>query len=215
MSDQEPNLGGGGGLTPLSPIGGPSLEQEEKALKSGRGRMMAAMIGAVVVAILALAWFVMRQQPSEYGQIGRQINGMRADHFDAFWACALPRADLRDIDRADQLIGEIAERSGTARAYAQHVRNECLVRLDEHLPPMTQLIVPEDLRPSVDQLRTAVEAQRTAWQRYLDHLDHLEGSFDAEDETTSGLITAIARGWYDYKVAHNAINTTIRGHLEE
>jgi len=210
MSDQSP-----GGFTPLTPIGGPSLEQEEKALKSGRGRMMAGMIAAVLVAILGFAWFVMQGQPSEYGQLGRQINGMRADHFDAFWACALPRADLRDIDRADQLIRAISERSGTARPYAQHVRNECLVRLDEHNPQLDQLIIPEDLTANVGQLRAAIDAQRTAWGAYLDHLDRLEGSFDSEDETTTRLITAIARGWYDYKVAHSAINTTVRGHIDE
>ena len=214
MSDQEPNLGGGG-YTPLTPIGGPSLEEEERALKSGRGRMIAGMAFAVVVLLGGLIWFVMQGQPSEYGQLGRQINGMRADHFDAFWACALPRADLRDIDRADQLIGEISERSGTARPYAQHVRNECLVRLDEHNPQLDQLIIPADLTENVGQLRGAIDAQRTAWQAYLDHLNRLEGSFDSEDETTVRLITAIARGWYDYKVAHSAINATIRGHIDE
>lgn len=215
MSDQEPNLGGGGGFTPLAPIGGPSLEEEEKALKSGRGRMIVGMIVAVAALLGGLVWFVMQGQPSEYGQLGRQINGMRADHFDAFWACALPREDLRDIDRADQLIGEISERSATARPYAQHVRNECLVRLDEHVPQLDQLIIPADLTENVGQLRTAISAQRTAWGEYLDHLDRLEGAFDAEDETTSRLLTAIARGWYDYKVAHGAINTTIRGHVDE
>lgn len=213
MSDQQP--GGGGGFTPLTPVGGPSLEQEERAMKSGRGRMMFGMILAVVAAIAGLAWFVARQQPSPYGALGRQINGMRGEHFDAFWACALPRADLRDIDRADQLIGEIAERAGTPRAYAQHVRNECMVRLDEHVAPMSQLIIPDDLRESYEQLRTAVESLRTAWGRFLEHLERLEGPFDDEDEATHTLLTAIARGWHDYKVAHIAINNTIRSHVDE
>jgi len=213
MTDQQP--GGGGGFTPLTPLGGPSLEQEERAMKAGRGRMMFAMIVAVLAAIAGLAWFVARQQPNPYGALGRAINGMRGEHFDAFWACALPRADLRDIDRADQLIGEIAERSATPRAYAQHVRNECLVRLDEHVAPMSQLIIPDDLRASYEQLRAAVEALRTAWGRYLEHLERLEGPFDAEDEATNGLLTAIARGWYDYKTAHGALNTTIRSHVDD
>lgn len=213
MTDRQP--GGGGGFTPLTPLGGPSLEEEERAMKAGRGRMIVAMIAAVLAAVAGLAWFVARQQPNPYGALGRAINGMRGEHFDAFWACALPRADLRDIDRADQLIREIATRSATPRAYAQHVRTECMVRLDEHVAPMSQLIIPDDLRESYEQMRTALEALRTAWGRYLEHLERLEGPFDADDEAIAGLLTAIARGWHDYKVAHIAINNTIRSHVDQ
>lgn len=204
---------GGGGFTPLTPIGGPTLEEEERALKSGRGKMIAGMVFAVVVAIGGLIWFVGSQQPSEYGQIGRQINGMRADHFDAFWACALPRADLRDIRNDQQLRSEIAERAASARAYAQHVRSECIVRLDEHVTPLNALIVPADLSAGVEQLRAAINAQRTAWTAFLTHLEHVEGSFDAE--AADAHLTAIARGWFEYKVAHGAINDVLRTHVDE
>ena len=204
---------GGGGFTPLTPIGGPTLEEEERALKSGRGKMIAGMVFAVVVAIGGLVWFVGSQQPSEYGQIGRQINGMRADHFDAFWACALPRADLRDIRNDQQLRSEIAQRAASPRAYAQHVRNECIVRLDEHVTPLNALIVPADLSAGVEQLRAAINAQRTAWTAFLTYLEHAEGSFDAE--AADAHLTAIARGWFEYKVAHGAINDVLRTHVDE
>jgi hypothetical protein len=213
MSDDGPNLGGGG-FTPLTPIGGPTLEEEEKAMRSGRGRMIAAMALAVIAAIAGLVFFVSSQQPSEYGQLGRQLNGMRTDHFDAFWACALPRVDLRDLRNDQQLRDEIADRAATPRPYAQHVRTECMVRLDEHLPPLAALIVPADLEAGATQLRTAIETLRTAWARFLDHLDHIE-AFDRDDAETSALLTAIARGWFDYRVAHNALNDTIRSHLDE
>lgn len=217
MTEQPSTFGSGMGMTPLGGApgqGGPSLEEEERAMKRGRGRMMAAMIGSVLLAAAALAWFIARQQPNEYGQLGRQINGMRQEHFDVFWACALPREDLRDLQRAEQLIAEIAERAATPRAYAQHVREQCLVRLDEHLAPLAALIVPDDLREGVAQLQAAIEAQRTAWRAFLGHLAQID-RFDAEDETTRTMLTAIARGWYDYKVAHNALNGVIRRHLSE
>lgn len=214
MSDQEPGSGGGG-FTPLTPIGGPSLEQEERAMRSGRGRMVFGMIAAVLVGIGGLVWFVSSEQPSEYGQIGRQINGMRDDHFDAFWGCALPRMDLDQINGAERLLREISERAAQPRPYAQHVRGTCMVMLDEHIPLLTALIVPEDLQASVDQLRAALDALRTAWPQFLDHLDHLQGGFDAEDPTTRQLMTAIATGWRDYKVAHIALNNQIRTHLTD
>lgn len=209
MTDQ----GQGGGFTPLTPIGGPSLEEEEKALRSGRGKMIAGMVLALVLAVGGLVWFVGSQQPSEYGQLGRQINGLRADHFDAFWGCALPRADLRDIRNDQQLRDAIAERAVRPAAYAQHVRSECLVRLEEHVTPLNALIVPEDLSPGVDQLRAAIDAERQAWARFLDYLDHVEGSFDAE--AADEHLTAIARGWFEYKVAHGAINDIIRAHVTD
>jgi hypothetical protein len=211
MTDQ--GQGGGGGFTPLTPIGGPSLEDEERALKSGRGKMIVAMIAAVVVAVGGLVWFVGSQQPSEYGQIGRQINGLRADHFDAFWACALPREDIRDLRTNEQLMGAISERAASARAYSQHVRNECMVRLDEHVTPLNGLIVPEDLNAGVEQLRAAIDAERQAWNRFLGYLDHLEGAYDAE--AAAEHLNAIARAWYEYKVAHGAINDVIRTHVDD
>jgi len=206
---------GGGGFAPLSPIGGPSLEEEERAMKSGRGRMLAGMIGAVVVVLGGLVWAIGSQQPSEYGAIGRQINGLRRDHFDAFWGCALPRADLREINGAERLIAEISERAATPRAYATYVRDRCLGMLDEHLPPLDALIVPEDMRADFDTLRQQVTALRQSWGRFLDHLERLEGGFDAEDETVREMLTAIARAWYEYKSAHRRLNDTIRQHLAD
>lgn len=204
---------GGGGFSPLAPSGGPSLEQEERALRSGRGRMIAAMVAAVLAAAAGLAWFVSTSGPSEYGQLGRQINGMRAGHFDAFWACALPREDLRDLRNDQRLRAEIAERAAQPRAYASHVRSQCMVLLDEHLAPLDELILPEDLEAPVRSLRASVEAQRSAWLAFLAHLDRVEGGFVAEDADEQ--LGAIARGWYDYKVAHGQINDVIRAHVAD
>jgi hypothetical protein len=217
MTEQEGGGGGGGGgFTPLTPIGGPSLEQEERAMRSGRGRMLFFMIAAVLAAIGGLVWFVTNQTPSEYSTVGMQINGMRRDNFDAFWGCALPRADLDEIRNNVQLSEAITERArGNPRAYAQHVRTECLVMLDEHVAPLNALIVPADMTEDVEDLRTAITSLRTSWNRFLDHLDHLETPYDAEDATIADMLTAIGAGWHAYKTAHQALNATIRQHLED
>lgn len=191
----------------------PSLEEEEKALRSGRGRMVLAMVVAALAAIGAIAWFVGSQQPSEFSQVGRQINRLRAEHFDAFYGCVLPRADLRDIRNDQQLRNAIAERASRPRAYAEHIRGECLVRLDEHGAPLAALIVPDELREPVSQLQSALEAQQAAWTRFISFLEESEGAF--ESEAADEHLSAIARGWYDYKVAHRAINDIVRARLEE
>lgn len=206
--------GHGGGFQPLTPLGGPSLEDEQRAMKSGRGRMLAAMIAATVAAIGGFFWFATSQQPSEYGQIGRQINGLDQAHFDQFWACALPRANMANLTTNDALTGAIAERATRGRAYGLHVRTECMVKLDEQGPALTNLIVPEDLRADVDALKTAIDAQRTAWTSMNTSLEAGE-TFDLEDDASRRHVSAITRGWYDYKQAMSRINTTIRGHIHE
>jgi hypothetical protein len=209
MTDQ----GQGGGFTPLTPIGGPSLEDDEKAFRSGRGRMIAGMLVAVLAAAGGLAWFVTSSGPNEYGQLGRQINGMRGAHFDAFWGCVLPRQDLRNLRNNQQLVSGITERARPPRVYAQHVRGQCMVLLDEHVPALDALIVPEDLAPGVAQLRAAIEAQREGWRALLGRMDAAEGSFDAD--AAAAELTAITRGWHDYKVAHGGLNDVIRTHVTD
>ena len=207
---------GGGGFTPLTPGGaGPSIEDEEKAMHAGRGRMLAGMAAAVIAAVAGLAWFIMSEQPSEYGQLGRQINGMKRDDFDAFWGCALPREDVDELRSNDQLAARILHFSGQPRAYARIVREQCLHMLDEHVEPLNALIVPADMTEDVGALRTALGGLRTAWNDYLGYLEHVEGGFSAEDPRATELVTAITRGWFEYKQAHHRLNTTIRGHLDE
>jgi hypothetical protein len=214
MADQEPSIGGAGGFAPLGPTPGPSLEEEERAMRSGRGRMIAAMVIAVLAAGGGFAWYLTTSGPNEYGQIGRQINGMKSEHFDAFWACALPGQDVRDIANDQQLRAEIVERARQSPSrYAQMIRETCMDMLDDHVPLLDALLPPEDIRAQIEGLRAALTSLRTAWAAWVDHLSSLEGAFDEEVEREA--LTGIARAWFDYKVAHRALNDLIRTHTEE
>ncbi len=205
MSDQ-------GGFTPIAP--GPSLEDEERAMKSGRGRMIAGMVVAIAAAVGGFAFYLSEGGESEYAVIGRSINGIDGEKFDQFWACALPRAELDEIRNNDQLRDAIVQRARTApRRYAQHVRETCLVRLDEAVPAIDQLLAPDDLREHIDGMRVALVALRAAWDAFLAHLDQL-GTEPFDAEAASDVPLPIARGWYDYKVAYGRVNTIVREHLE-
>ncbi len=206
---------GGGGFAPLPTGGpGPSLEEEERAMKSGRGRMLVAAAIAVIGAIAAFGWFLTSSGPNEYGQFGQQVNGLRTAHFDTFWSCALPRENLSSITTNVQLQDAIVRFASTARTYSTMVRSTCMVHLDEHGPALEGLIPPEGTHEAYDALRAALTAQTTAWRALLDHMDTLSGGLDPEDPTSRPLITAVLRAWHDYRSAIGDLNDVIRPHVE-
>jgi hypothetical protein len=206
----------GGGITPLGPGGpGPSLEEEERAMKSGRGRMLVVAAIAVIGAIAAFGWYLTTAGPNEYGQFGQQVNGLRSAHFDTFWSCALPREDIRGLRTNVQLQDAIVRLASSARAYARVVRTDCMVHLEEHGPALDGLLPPEGVHEAFDALRAALTAQRDAWRALLDHMDTLAGGLDATDATSGPLLTAVVRAWVDYRGAIGDINDLIRPHVED
>ncbi len=214
------NPGGGnpGGHAPLPPLGastGPSLADEERAIGGGggRGTMIAAVVFFGLLSLGGLVFVLRSGGESEYSPLGRALNGMRQMHFDGFWACALPREDLDDLDGAPQVVEAVTERAHSSpHAYAQLVRT-CMHHLDEHGPLLQALIVPEDMHAGMSALTGALTALESAWTAYLTYLDALPGAYDREDARAVELVTAVARGWYDYKVALNTLNGVVRSHV--
>ena len=211
MSDPNLNLGVGGGQPPLG--GGPSLEDEEKALKKGSTLpLILGIIGAVVV-VAGLGFVLLQGDDTEpYSNIGRQINGMKQEHFDQFWSCALPNEPLDRIQSNTDLRTAINERaSRNPQAYGEHVRSKCLVKLTEHGPGLRELIPPEDLATQLDALQDALTELTDGWNGYLEQLDHSQEGYD--EAAAAPHISKIAKGWYDYRNAHGQLNDNIREHI--
>jgi hypothetical protein len=192
-----------------------TLAEDEKAMGAGGGS--GAMIGAIVVCVLlaiGIAVFVLRGDgSSEYGNIGRQVNGMRQAHFDQFWSCALPREDIRDLNGNAAVQAAILQRATSSpSAYARIVR-ACMTHLTEQTPLLTQLIVPADMNEAITQLRNALAGLVSAWTAYLDYLEHLGGPYEEADEQGSTLLTTVVRGWYDYRMGVQAVNDVVRSHV--
>lgn len=210
MSDPNLNLGIGGGQPPL----GPSYEDDEKALK--KGNTLVLVLGAVAALVVGggLMVLLLSGEDSEpYEAIGRQVNGMKTEHFDGFWACALPGMQLDDLRSDQDLRREIQERAERRpNAYARHVREECIVKLNEHEPRLRQLLPPSDLSGQLESLTTSLNELRAGWNGYVDELSRAEDGYD--EDTMAPHVSKIAKGWYDYRSAHGEINTAIRGHLE-
>lgn len=209
MGDANENLGAGGGQPPMGPLGGPSLDAEEKAMRKGKGRMLAGMITAVVAVIaLAVVFLASGGEAEAYRQFGRNINGLEQEHFDQFWGCALRGVNLADIRDNEALMAQIDLRGVQGgKRYVAHVRDNCMEHLSELRPKLDALIPPEDMRQDVNQLAEATSQLRSAWSNFIAHVDSAD-SYDSEAAREP--ITQIARGWYDFRRIHGRINSKIR-----
>ncbi len=212
MADND--VGIGGGTPPLGPVGGPSLEDEEKAMHSGRWRMMTAMIVAVVLAVGALVWYMGSGGEDEaYATFGRNINGLGEKYFDQFWGCALRGTDLRNLHNDQDLRDNInlrAQQGG--KAYADHVREQCLPMLGKLDDGLTKLLPPTEMQKDFQAMAASVPALESAWSGYIAYVDGLSGPYDPE--AASEKLGKIARGWYDFKRTHASLNKALRSKLQ-
>lgn len=207
MSDDDLRLGGAPPLVP-----GPSLEAEERAMRGGRGPLFAGLGALALLLVGGFAYLVLGSDDLEpYRTLGRNVNGIQAEHFDAFWGCAF-QADER-IGNNEDLQREIHERAANGGPrFAAHVRGQCLSKLTEMEPRLRALIPPTELADEVQALIAATGALRSAWSDYLAHLEVLD-TYDEEAAAT--LVSRIARGWFDFERAQAAIDTAIRTRLTE
>jgi hypothetical protein len=198
-----------GAAPPLVP--GPSLEAEEKAMRGGRGGLVAAGVVAVLIVVAAVVALVMGNDDSAYETLGRNVNGAKGELFDGFWHCTFGR-DI-DVRSNEDLMRELELRASRGgKRFGENVRERCLPKLTELEPRLDVLIPPDDMRPALNDLLQATRDLRGAWSDYLAYLDGLEGPYDEEE--AHDRVVRIARGWFDFKNAHKALNDALREHLQ-
>ncbi len=196
-----------------NPGAGGSIADDEAALKSGKGGMLAVGV-LVVLGLLGGGYALLSSGDQErvYGDLGRKINGLRQAHFDQFWGCALQGANLKDIktntELQSQLDGRAAERGA---AYGVHLRDKCLPMLDDIEPQLDTLIVPAEMKNDVEGMKTATSKLRGAMSALISYLDNPEIKYDADSARV--YYENIARGWFDFKQAHAAVNKTLKAKL--
>ena len=86
-------------------------------------------------------------------------------------------------------------------------------KLQDINPQLELLIAPDDLKTDFEALKKATSEMRGAWSDYIVYLDDPELEYD--EEKARKYVTAIARGWYDFKKAHGAINKAIKAKLSQ
>ena len=193
---------------------GASLEAEEKAMKGGKGGMIAGMAvaGIAVVGLFAVVLFT-GSDTEAYENFGKQVNGLDRKGFDSFWGCALQMGvdDFKEIRKAEELIEAVQFKSAAGKRWGDYVEQRCMPKLEELESGLGTLIPPDEVAQSFGELKRAARAQRGAWSDYIAYLKGLEEPFDAE--AADAQLKALAKPWFDYRGAHGKVNAALREQL--
>jgi hypothetical protein len=191
-----------------------TLADEEAALRKGKGGSLIA-VSVLGLAMLGGLFYLMggEDQARVYGDLGKQINGLKQSSFDQFWSCVLQGEDLRDVTSNTELVARLDEmgRDG-GRKFGENLREACKPRLEPIGPALDTLIVPDDLKAAVKAMSDAASSLRTSTSGLIIYLDNPE--LDYDQEVARPHTQAMARAWYDFKKAHQDANHLIKQQME-
>lgn len=209
MNDPNENLP----LGRPTPLGPPTtgIEEDEKALHKGRGKMIAFAVVVVLAAVGGLVAFMAMGQSDElYSELGRNLNAQDREHFNRFWGCAFQGVvQVRNNQDVEYQIQKRARQGG--RRYGKLVREQCMPMIAPMRTKLDGMVAPPELQSEVHQLAERIGELQSAWSEFVAHLD--SGEYDPEDDVSVGHVRKIAKGWYDYKVRRAAVAKSINKRL--
>lgn len=186
-----------------------TLADDEAALRKGKAGSLIA-VSVLGLAVLGGLLYLMggEDQARVYGDLGKQINGLKQASFDQFWSCALQGEDLRDVTSNTELGArlDMLGRDG-GRKFAENLRQACRPLLENIGPALDTLIVPKDMQASVHAMSEAAATLRTATSGFIVYLDDPELEYN--EELARPHVQAMTRAWYDFKKAHGEANHII------
>ena len=184
--------------------------EDAKAFNKGKGPLLFAMLGMLALALLGFGWYLVQDQPNPYGELGKQINGLRGQYFDGFWTCALPGKQLGELKNDGDLRAELHTRGEALGRYGAHLSGKCRNEARELTVRLSALLPPDDARPLVTQMVEALRKMDDGTRSYADYLQSAEAyQTEAAEKAMLGLV----RGWYEFRKAHAALNQLIRDKL--
>jgi hypothetical protein len=184
--------------------------EDAKAFNKGKGLLLAGMIAFLLLALSGFAWYLLNDQPNPYGELGKQVNGLRGQYFDAFWVCALPGKEISELKSDVDVREELDVRAAAGARYGAHLR-KCVAPLRDLSPRLRALLPPADAQVAVKAMADGGSKTSTGASDFAAYLENLEQGYDAvrgakESET-------LVRGWYEFRKAHGELNTLIKSKL--
>ena len=192
-----------------------TLADEEAALRKGKAGSLIA-VSVLGLAVLGGLFYLVGGDDTArvYGDIGKQINGLKQASFDNFWSCTLQGEDLRDVTSNTELVSRLnmLGRDG-GREFAKNLREACRPQLENIGPALDTLIVPPDMKANVTAMSEAAASLRSATSGFIVYLDDPE--LDYDDEAAKPHVQAMVRAWYEFKKAHNEANHVIKSQRDQ
>jgi hypothetical protein len=186
--------------------------EDAKAFNKGKGKLLVAMLGMLALSLAAFAWYLVQDQPNPYGELGKQVNGLRGQYFDGFWTCALPGKRLVELKNDKDLRAEIDTRAEARERYAQHLSNKCRPQARELIVRLRALLPPDEAKKSLKEMVDGLIKIDEGAGQFAQYLQDLEGPYEAESGGPAML--GLVRGWYDFRKAHAALNQLVRDKLQ-
>lgn len=200
---ESPELGGIG-------LGDTALE-DAKAFNKGKGKLLFGMLTLMACAVGAFAWYLVQDQPNPYGELGRQVNGLRGAYFDQFWTCALPGTRPADLKSDADVREQLHQRATSGARYGTHLRNQCAGNLRELATRLRALLPPDDAAPKVQAMADAATKMDKGVSTYASHLESLEGGYSASNAESEQ--ADLVRGWFEFRTAHAELNKLVKEKL--
>jgi hypothetical protein len=183
---------------------------DARAFNKGKGKTLAGMLACLVAALAAFGWYLVSEQPNPYGELGKQVNGMRGQYFDAFLTCALPGKMIGELKNATELRDELVARAASGARYGAHLR-KCAAPLKDLSIQLRALLPPDDAAPLVKKLADASTKLSVGTDAFALHLEGLEGAYDTVRAGAES--QEIVRGWFEFRTALGGLNTLIKEKL--
>jgi hypothetical protein len=192
-------------------LGDSAALEDAKAFNKGKGKLLAGMLSILALAVGAFGWYLVQDQPNPYGELGRQVNGLRGSGFDQYWTCALPGTRPSELKSDADVRQNLHERGGAGSRYGNHLRQKCQPGLRELAARLRALLPPEDAAPKVKAMADAVTKMDVGTTRYATYLETLEGPYRTEGAESEQ--ADLVRGWYEFRSAHADLNKLVKDKL--
>lgn len=184
--------------------------EDAKAFNKGKGRLLAAMIGFLLLSFVGFGWYLIEDQPNPYGELGKQINGLRGQYFDAYWVCALPGKLIAEIKSDADVRGELDVRAVAGARYGAHLR-KCAAPLRDLSASLRALLPPAEAAKQVQAMAEGATKLSTGTSSFASYLENLEQGYDAARGASE--YETLVRGWYEFRRAHGELNSLIKAKL--
>lgn len=185
--------------------------EDAKAFNKGKGALLFVMLGLLALALLGFGWYLVQDQPNPYGELGKQVNGLRGQYFDGFWTCALPGKRLSELKNDGELRAELHTRGEALARYGQHLSSKCRHEARELGVRLSALLPPDDARPLIKQMVDALHKMDEGTRAYADYLQGTDGPY--QPEAAEPAMVGLVRGWYEFRKAHGVLNQLVRDKL--